>query len=727
MPFSPKPYEKERIMSLSTLHPESHDSFAIKPEHQHLDFIRNVGIIAHIDAGKTTVTERILFHTGRIHRTGEVHDGAATMDYMEEERERGITITSAATSARWKKYTLNIIDTPGHVDFTAEVERSLRVLDGVVGVFCGVAGVEAQSETVWRQATRYGVPRIAFINKLDRTGADFMGAVDSIRTRLNAVAIPVQFPILAGGELVGLIDLVERVFHRFVTTGPDVTWHVEEIPSEHAELTKEHFMNLIETAADYCENIMEKYLEGGEVTVAELRHALREGTLSGNLVPVLCGTALKSRGVEQLLDGVGYYLPSPLNKPIVEGRRPGDEEHMVHFESLPESPLCALAFKTISDKNGDLTFLRVYSGTLRRGDIVFNPRTTKTERIGRLFKMHAASRESIEDAQAGDIIACVGMKDALTGDTLCKKDDPIILEKMNFPEPIVSMSISTKSNGDRDKLSDTLSRLVKEDPTFRFFTDEETQEIIIAGMGELHLEVIKNRIVREFRLDVVVGRPEVAYKQALAREVELQSRHVKQSGGHGQFAVIEVRVGPNDGSANYIFEQSIVSGSVPKEYFRAVERGFAESQKIGGELRYPFVNVHVDLFDGAYHDVDSSEMAFYLAAQQAFSMAIAKAGTKLMEPVMTFDVQVPEEFLGDILGDLNSRRAQVESMDIERGIRVLRGRVPLSETFQYATVIRGLTQGRGTYSLEPREYAEVPRNIAEKVSLDRRAMLAARK
>ncbi|MDP6117797.1 MAG: elongation factor G [Planctomycetota bacterium] len=714
-------------MSLSTLHFESHDSFVVKPEHKHLDLIRNVGVIAHIDAGKTTVTERILYHTGRIHRTGEVHDGAATMDYMDEERERGITITSAATSATWKKNTLNIIDTPGHVDFTAEVERSLRVLDGVVGIFCGVAGVEAQSETVWRQATRYGVPRIAFINKLDRTGADFMEAVDSIRARLNAVAIPVQYPIIEEGGLVGLIDLVERVFHRFVDAGTDVTWQVEEIPAEFAELAEEHFVHLLETAADYCDNIMEKYLEGDELSVEEIRHALREGTLSGNLVPVLGGTALKHKGVEQLLDGIGYYLPSPLNKPIVEGRRPGDDEHMLHWESLPESPLCALAFKTIADKNGDLTFVRVYSGILRRGDVVFNPRTGKAERIGRLFKMHADSREAIEEAQAGDIVACVGMKNTITGDTLCMKDDQIVMEAINFPDPIVSMSIAPNSHADRDKLSTTLSRLVKEDPTFRFYTDEETQEIIIAGMGELHLEVIKNRIIREFRLSVSVGRPEVAYKQALAREVELQSRHVKQSGGHGQFAVIDVRIGPNDGSEDYTFEESIVSGSVPKEYFRAIERGIAESIKIGGELRYPFVNVHVELFDGAYHEVDSSEMAFKLAAQQAFAMAVARAGTKLMEPVMVFDIQVPEEFLGDVLGDLNTRRAQVESMDLERGVRVLKGKVPLAETFEYATVIRGLTQGRGTYSLEPCEYADVPKSIAEKVALERRAKLAERK
>ena len=697
-----------------------------KPTHRHLDRVRNVGVIAHIDAGKTTVTERILFRSGRIHRMGEVHDGEATMDYLTEERERGITITSAATTCEWQQYRLNIIDTPGHVDFTAEVERSLRVLDGVVGVFCGVAGVEAQSETVWRQATRYGVPRIAFINKLDRTGADFGQAVDSIRRRLNACAVPVQWPIVQDDELVGIIDLVEQAFFRFEDIGEEVVTHREEIPAQHIQAAAEHTTFLIEAAADYCDNLMERYLEGEALSPDEVRHALREGTLSGNLVPVLAGSALKSRGIELLLDAMGHYLPSPLNRPIVEGRRPGDDDHLVHFDALPEGPLCAIAFKTVADPNGDLTFVRVYSGALRRGGPVYNPRLRKTERIGRLFRMHAGAREAVDRAEAGDIVAAVGLKETTTGDTLCSKDDPIVMENIAFPEPIVSMSIAPRSRGDSDRLTDTLTRLSREDPTFRFFFDEETRETIIAGMGELHLEVIKNRITRDYRLPVAVGQPEVAYKQTLQREVEVEGRHVKQSGGHGQFAVIEVRVGPN-AEEDFTFEESIVSGSVPSDYFRAIERGFRESLTRGGDLRFPFVNVKVEIFDGRYHEVDSSEMAFALAAQEAFRVAIREGKAVLMEPLVSFEVQIPEEFLGDTLADLSSRRAQIASMDLEHGARVLRGKVPLAETFQYATDLRSLTQGRGSYSLEPCEYAPVPASIAERVAKERRERLAERR
>jgi len=686
--------------------------------------LRNVGIIAHIDAGKTTVTERILYHTGRIHRMGEVHDGRATMDYLDEERERGITITSAATTCPWRGFRLNIIDTPGHIDFTAEVERSLRVLDGVVGIFCGVAGVEAQSETVWRQAALHGIPRLAFINKLDRTGADFGQAVESIRTRLNACPVPIHWPIVRDGELVGLIDLVERVYHRFEQQGADVVSHCEEIPAEHSELVANQFTFMVEAAADYCDNLVARYLDGEDVSPDEIRHALREGALSGNLVPVLGGTALKNRGVEQLLDAMTHFLPSPANRPIVEGHRPGDDDHLVHLDAVPSGPLCTLAFKTIADRNGDLTFLRVYSGTLRRGQQVSNPRSSKTERIGRIFRMHAAAREPLEEAPAGEIVAIVGLKETVTGDTLCSPDDPIVLESMDFPEPVVTMSIAPRARRERDRLAETLSRLSKEDPSFHYRMDEETQEVIIAGMGELHLEVITNRVTRDFGLDVVVGRPEVAYRQALAREVEVESRHVKQTGGHGQFAVINVRIGPNDGDADFQFGESIVGGCVPKEYFRSIERGLADAAAEGGEFRYPFVNVNVELFDGQYHEVDSSEMAFTLASRQAFQLAMREAGTILMEPIMRFEIRIPDEFLGEVLGDLNTRRAAIESMDLEQGGRVLRGRIPLAETFRYATRLRSLTQGRGIYSLEPCEFARVPTSIAEKVATERRERLA---
>jgi len=691
-----------------------------------LERIRNVGIIAHIDAGKTTVTERILYHTGRIHRMGEVHDGLATMDYLAEERERGITITSAATTCPWRGFRLNIIDTPGHIDFTAEVERSLRVLDGVVGIFCGVAGVEAQSETVWRQAALYGIPRLAFINKLDRIGADFGQAVDSIRTRLNVCPVPLQWPIVRDGELMGLIDLVEKVYHRFEQQGDEVLSHREEIPAEHSALAEKQLTFILEAAADYCDNLMARYLEGEDVSPEEIRHAVHEGTRSGNLVPVLGGTALKNRGIEQLLDAMAYYLPSPANRPIVEGRRPGDDEHLVHLDAVPGGTLCALAFKTIADRNGDLTFLRIYSGTLRRGQQVYNPRSGETERIGRIFRMHAAAREPLEEAPAGEIVAIMGLKDTVTGDTLCSRDDPIVLESMDFPEPVVTMSIAPRARGDRDRLAETLSRLAREDPSFHYHMDEETQEVIIAGMGELHLEVITNRITRDFGLGVVVGRPEVAYRQALARKVEIESRHVKQTGGHGQFAVINVRIGPSDGDGDFEFLEKVIGGRVPKDYFRSIERGFADAVAEGGELRYPFVNVSVELFDGQYHEVDSSEMAFSLAARQAFQLGLRAAGTILMEPVVRFEIRIPEEFLGEVLGDLNTRRAAIESMDLERGTRVLRGKIPLAETFRYATRLRSLTQGRGNHSLEPCEFARVPASIAEKVAAERRERLAGR-
>ena len=710
----------------SDLHPASLEH--VDGAHPELDRLRNVGIIAHIDAGKTTVTERILYLTGRIHRTGEVHDGQATMDYLPEERERGITITSAATSCEWQKYRLNLIDTPGHVDFTAEVERSLRVLDGAVGIFCGVAGVEAQSETVWRQATRYSVPRIAFINKLDRNGADFAAVIESIQGKLNTCAVPIQWPIVKDGDVAGLIDLVEMVYYRFEDGEKDTVFHQETIPAVHLELAEVKRNKLLESAADFSDELMDRYLEGEEVEPALIHFALREGTLSGGIVPVLGGSALKHRGIHQLLGAICLYLPSPRNKPIVEGRRPGDEEHLIHIDAKKENSLCCLAFKTIADRNGDLTFVRVYSGVLHRGEQVWNPRIKKKERIGRLFRMHADSREPVETAEAGDIVATIGTKETVTGDTLCHRDEPIVLEAISFPETVVSMSIEPHSRTDRDRLSETLARLVKEDPTFNYHTDEETLEMIISGMGELHLEVIKDRLTREYKLNVVVGRPEVAYKQTLKQEVEVESRHIKQTGGHGQYAVVEMRIGPlsedeKEDGGTFVFKESIVGGSVPREYFRPVESAVRNSMQKGGSLRFPFVGIKAELFDGAYHEVDSSELAFELAARQAFNMAVRQAGTILMEPIVSFEIQAPDEYLGDVLDDLNTRRSQITSMELERGVRVLKGIVPLAETFRYATQLRSLTQGRGSYSFEPCRYSAVPQNIAEKVAKERRVRL----
>ncbi len=684
---------------------------------------RNFGIMAHIDAGKTTVSERVLYYTGRIRKTAEVHEGGATMDYMEEERERGITITSAATFAEWKGKKLTLIDTPGHVDFTAEVERSLRVLDGAVAVFDAVAGVEAQSETVWRQATRYNVPRICFVNKMDRAGADFWGTVESIRRRLGAKAVPIQVPIMDGQNMIGAIDLVEM---EAVLAQPDGAEPIrtKEIPEHLREEAERARVELIEQIADYSDALMETYLEGGHVTRDEIRLALRQGTIRCAMHPVLCGAALKNRGVKSLLDAICDYLPSPLDlEPIKGTRGPKDdtEEVRPHDEN---APFAGIAFKTVSDPNGDLTFVRVYSGVLHRGDEVLNTRQGKRERIGRLLRMHANQREPMERVRAGDICAVIGLKNTITGDTLCDGAHPIQLESMEFPDTVISMSIAPKSRGDRDKLSEALARLAREDPTFRRFTDDETDETIIAGMGELHLEIIANRLAREFKVPVETGRPRVAYRQTLASTVEVEGRHVKQTGGSGQFGIVRVRFEPDPTTTEVTFESEIVGGAVPREYVPAVEDGIIGYCAEGGELRLPIVGLKSFLTDGKYHDVDSSELAFRAAGRLAMRVAIEQAGITILEPLMDLEVQTPDEFVGAVIGDLNSRRMQITDLGQAPGnVRTIRGRVPIAEMFQYSTTLRSLTQGRATFSMQPCEYSPVPRSLQDvivKEALERR-------
>jgi elongation factor G len=676
--------------------------------------VRNFGIMAHIDAGKTTVTERMLFYSGRIHRTGEVHEGAATMDHMKEEQERGITITSAATNTRWKGCHLNIIDTPGHVDFTAEVERSLRVLDGCIAVFDAQAGVEPQSETVWRQANRYRVPRICFLNKMDKAGADFEMSVDSIRTRLGAKAYPIQYPIGEGADFHGIIDLLERKAIVYDEATQGRRWHEEEIPADLVEKVDKLRFELVEAAAEIDDELLERYLAGEELHRDDLLLAIRKGVLNGTIVPVLCGSALRNKGIQRLIDAVCYYLPCPLDIKKVEGTHPDTNEAIERHPDSTE-PLSALAFKTVADKNGDLYFVRVYSGVLKQGTQVWNSVRRKRERIGRLVVMHASEREAVDELRAGQIGAVVGFKDTHTGDTLCEKDDPILLEPMQFPETVISMSIKPKSLADRDKLGEALQRLAKEDPTFRAYTDPETSETIISGMGELHLEVLCSRLQTEYGVGCETGRPKVAYRQTMARPADVEGRHVKQSGGRGQFGVVKVRVEPAE-ETEVTFESTVVGGNVPKEYIPAVEQGLKLAAERGDPLGFPFVMVHFELYDGKAHEVDSSEMAFKEAGRIAFKAAVEQAGVTILEPWMSIVITAPEANLGDVLGSLNQRRGHVEKTEKGSGdaMRVY-GAVPLAEMFRYSEVLRGLSQGRGVYSMEPLEYRPVPMSIAEGV------------
>ncbi|MFF9480849.1 elongation factor G [Streptomyces sp. NPDC014733] len=689
--------------------------------------VRNIGIMAHIDAGKTTTTERILFYTGVSYKIGEVHDGAATMDWMEQEQERGITITSAATTCHWPlenvDHTINIIDTPGHVDFTVEVERSLRVLDGAVTVFDGVAGVEPQSETVWRQADRYGVPRICFVNKLDRTGADFLRCVDMIVDRLGAVPIVMQLPIGAEADFQGVIDLVRMkalVYSAEAAKGE--MYDVLDIPADKLELAEEYRGKLIEAVAENDEEVMELFLEGEEPTEEQLYAAIRRITIAAGkaenttVTPVFCGTAFKNKGVQPLLDAVVRYLPSPLDVEAIEGHAVNDPETVVARKPSEDEPLAALAFKIASDPHlGKLTFIRVYSGRLEAGSQVQNSVKGKKERIGKIYRMHANKREEIESVGAGDIVAVMGLKQTTTGETLCDAGNPVILESMEFPAPVIQVAIEPKSKGDQEKLGVAIQRLAEEDPSFQVHTDEETGQTIIAGMGELHLDVLVDRMKREFRVEANVGKPQVAYRETLRKPVErLDYTHKKQTGGSGQFAKVQIAIEPLEGDG-YEFENKVTGGRIPREYIPSVDAGCQEAMEFGVLAGYPLTGVKVTLLDGAFHDVDSSEMAFKIAGSMAFKEAARKASPALLEPMMKVEVTTPEDYMGDVIGDINSRRGQIQSMEDRAGAKLVTGLVPLSEMFGYVGDLRSKTSGRASYSMQFDSYAEVPRNVAEEI------------
>jgi elongation factor G len=681
-----------------------------------LEKVRNIGIMAHIDAGKTTTTERILFYAGRLHKMGEVHEGAATMDWMVQEKERGITITSAATTLSWRDHTINVIDTPGHVDFTVEVERSLRVLDGAIAVFDAVAGVEPQSETVWRQADKYGVPRVAFINKMDRMGADFYAALDSIRNRLGARAVPIQLPIGAEDAFAGMVDLInERAIVYTDELGRD--FEERPIPADMAGLVAQHRHDLIEAVADYDDVIMHKYLEEEPVSGAEILAALRKGTVAGHLVPVLSGAALRNRGIQALLDAVVDYLPAPADKPAVEGIDPRDGSLSVR-EVDDDEPFTALAFKIQMDPQGvgKLTFFRVYSGRMRAGGSVLNVSTGRKERVGRILRMHAMRREEVEEVFAGDIAAAVGLKGTSTGETLADEGHPILLEAIVFPEPVISVAIEPKTKADQDKLGIALQRLSEEDPTFRVYTDEETGQNIIAGMGELHLEIIVDRLTREFRVDANVGKPQVAYKEAIRRPAHGIGRFVRQTGGKGQFGHAEIDVAPGEPGSGFVFVDKISQGRIPREFIPSVEKGIHEALSTGVVAGYPVLDIKVALVDGSYHAVDSSEMAFQIAGSMAIKDALRKADAYLLEPIMKVDVVLAEEYMGDVMGDLSARRGHILGMEGRGTSQVVRAHVPLAEMFGYVNELRSMTSGRATYSMEFDHYAEIPTNLAEAVS-----------
>ncbi|MFC0212823.1 elongation factor G [Paenibacillus chartarius] len=674
---------------------------------------RNIGIMAHIDAGKTTTTERILFYTGKVHKIGEVHEGAATMDWMEQEQERGITITSAATTAQWKGHRINIIDTPGHVDFTVEVERSLRVLDGAVGVFSAKEGVEPQSETVWRQADRYGVPRIAYVNKMDIIGADFLGAVQQMREKLGANAVPIQLPIGAENEFTGIIDLVEQVAYQYNDDlGKDIVQI--EIPAELKDKVEELRLELVEKVAELDEELTMKYLDGEELTVEEIKAALRKGVCEVKIFPVICGSSYKNKGVQLMLDAVVNYLPAPIDVPDIKGVLEDGTE--VTRKSADDQPFSALAFKIATDPYvGKLTFFRVYSGVITSGSYVLNATKGKRERIGRILQMHANSRQEISEVYAGDIAAAVGLKDTITGDTLCDEKHPVVLESMNFPEPVISIAVEPKSKADQDKMGNALSKLAEEDPTFRYYTDEETGQTIIQGMGELHLEIIVDRMLREFKVETNVGKPQVAYRETFRQPARVEGKFVRQSGGRGQYGHCWVEFEPLEPGTGFQFESKIVGGSIPKEFVAPIQAGIEESMKNGVLAGFPLVDIKAVVVDGSYHDVDSSEMAFKIAGSMALKAAAEKCKPVLLEPIMKVEVQVPEEYMGDVMGDLNSRRGRIEGMDAKHGAQFIRSKVPLSEMFGYSTTLRSRTQGRGTYSMEISHYEEVPKSIAEEI------------
>ena len=671
--------------------------------------------MAHIDAGKTTTTERILFYTGVSHKMGEVHDGAAIMDWMEQEQERGITITSAATTTFWKDTRINIIDTPGHVDFTVEVERSLRVLDGAVAVFCSVGGVEPQSETVWRQADKYRVPRVAFINKMDRIGADFNRVVQMIRDRLGAIAVPIQIPFGAEDNFKGVIDLVREVVYTFDDTAFGATMEEEPIPEEMADEVAAAREALIESLADMDDSLMERYVDGVEIDLDHIKSVIRKATLELAIVPVLCGSAFKNKGVQPLLDAVVDYLPSPLDAPEITGRLV-DNGGEVSVSADDDAPFSALAFKIMTDPFvGHLTFIRIYAGHLSAGSYVLNATSGRKERIGRLLKMHANKREDIKDVYSGDIVACVGLSKSMTGDTLCSPDRPILLEEMDFPEPVISIAIEPKTKADQEKLATALQKLSQEDPTFKVTTDPDTGQTLIAGMGELHLEIIVDRLMREFKVGATVGRPQVAYRETITASIKAEARFIKQTGGRGQYGHVWLEMEPGEAGSGVVFENRIVGGVVPREYIPAVQKGVLEASQQGILGGYPVLDVKVALYDGSFHEVDSSEMAFKVAGSMAFKEGARKAGAVLLEPMMDVEVVVPEDYMGDVMGDLSSRRGKVSSMDDRAGAKVVDARVPLAEMFGYATELRSMTQGRATYTMHFAHYEKVPQNIAEEV------------
>ncbi|MCL2324378.1 MAG: elongation factor G [Actinomycetia bacterium] len=682
-----------------------------------LEATRNIGIMAHIDAGKTTTTERILYYTGVNHKIGEVHEGAATMDWMEQEQERGITITSAATTCFWKDHRIQIIDTPGHVDFTVEVERSLRVLDGAVAVFCAVSGVEPQSETVWRQAETYHVPRIAYVNKMDRTGADFSRVVDMIRDRLSAVPVVIQLPIGAEDNFTGIIDLVEMNQIKFHAEDLGAHPTIEEIPEDYLEAATKARHDMIEAIADVDEDIMMKFLEDEEISPGEIKAGLRKGTIDCQFNPVICGSSFKNKGVQQMLDAVIDFLPSPLDIPPIKGHalKTGEE---VTRPADPKGPFAALAFKIMTDPFvGKLTYFRVYSGTLASGSYIYNSTKDNKERIGRLLQMHANSRQDVEVASAGDIVAAVGLKNTTTGDTLCEEKNPIALESMVFPDPVIDIAIEPKTKAEQDKLSNGLAKLSEEDPTFQVHTDQETGQTIIAGMGELHLEVIVDRLVREFSVEANVGKPQVAYRETAGKRVDnVNEKFARQTGGHGQYAHVIINLIPREPGEGYLFENKIVGGAVPKEYIPAVDKGIQEALGSGVLAGYPTVDVAVELVDGSYHEVDSSEMAFKIVGSMAIKEALRKSSPVLLEPVMDVEVVTPEEFMGDVMGDLSSRRGHIEGMEPRGSAQVVRAKVPLSEMFGYSTDLRSKTQGRAVYSMHFKAYEQVPKSVAEEIA-----------
>ena len=678
--------------------------------------VRNIGIMAHIDAGKTTTTERILYYTGKLHRMGEVHDGAATMDWMEQEKERGITITSAATTTFWRDHQINIIDTPGHVDFTVEVERSLRVLDGAIALFCAVGGVEPQSETVWRQADKYGVPRIAFVNKMDRIGADFYNAVQMMKDKLGAHAVPITLPVGEGDLFRGIIDLMTMRAIMFNEESLGTTFEEVDIPADLQTVAQKFRTQMLEAVSDVDDTLLEKYLEGEDISTAEIQKVLREATIQLKIIPVLCGSSFKNKGVQQLLDAVVDFLPSPFDLGSLVAHHIHKNDH-IERKIDPKEKFAALAFKIMTDPYvGKLTFIRVYTGTLKAGSYIYNSVSDRKERVARVLEMHANTREDLDEIRVGDIAAVVGLKHTRTGDTLCTEEDAIILEKMAFPEPVIQIAIEPKTKADQDKLSDALAKLSDEDPTFKVKVDDETGQTLISGMGELHLEILVDRMKREFKVEANVGKPQVAYRETISKAVQSEGKFIKQSGGRGKYGHVWIELSPNEPGKGFEFENGIVGGVVPKEYINPVMHGLQEAMRNGVLAGYPVVDIKARLYDGSYHDVDSDEISFKVAASIAFKQGALKAGPILLEPMMSVEVITPEEYLGDVMGDLNSRRGKIEGFTSRRDAQVIKAMVPLAQMFGYATTLRSMTQGRAIYSMQFSHYSEVPKSVAEEIT-----------